>query len=74
MFIFLCRKLTAKQKELMSSFAELDKDTEGTVYSSPKTKSGKSILNSNISAFAFIFRREIKRSRGIFSKAQTNNF
>jgi len=29
----------------MSSFAELDKDTEGTVYGSPKTKSGKSILN-----------------------------
>ncbi len=58
----------------MSSFAELEKDTEGTVYSSSKTKSGKSIFNSNISALTFIFRREIKKSRGDFSKAQTSYF
>jgi len=32
-------QLKAEQRELMSKFAELDKDTEGTVYSSPKKKS-----------------------------------
>lgn len=36
----LCRKLTAEQKKLMSEFAELDKDTQGTVYGSSKTSTG----------------------------------
>lgn len=36
-----CRKLTSEQKALMSSFAELEKNVDGTVYTSPNTQSSK---------------------------------
>ncbi len=43
----------------MSSFAELETDTEGTVYSSSKTKSRKLTFNSHSSLSTLISRREI---------------